>query len=163
MMRSEARHQRQASVRRHRPAGIRFSPQGGLPFPAELRPNCRPIKSLSIPDIDTYFASYRNFLNMCSFHKSGQESLSVYRSSSLQKKAFFPPAKHTKFEEWLALQVHNDGTVVVHDFRPQQTAFDELLQVRCITGPTVETSKTEQTPQPRQRGFGCGLRRARRA
>ena len=52
----------------------------------------------------------------------------------LRKKAFFPPAKRTKFEEWLALQawrgleglkrqmkeVHNDGSVVVHDFRPHQ-------------------------------------------
>lgn len=197
MTRSEARHQREASVRlRQRPAGAHFSPQGGLPFPAatglmagldlasaaaaqlsgdmlqrflhkELRPNCRPIKTLSIPDIDTYFASYRNFLNMCSFHKSGQESLSVYRSSSLQKKAFFPPAKHTKFEEWLALQVHNDGTVVVHDFRPQQMAFDELLGSRCEKGSQAETGtpkQTEQMPQPRQRSFpGCGLRRARRA
>lgn len=197
MTRSEARHQREASVRlRQRPVGAHFSPQGGLPFPAatglmagldlasaaaaqlsgdtlqrflhkELRPNCRPIKKLSIPDIDTYFASYRNFLNMCSFHKSGQESLSVYRSSSLQKKAFFPPAKHTKFEEWLALQVHNDGTVVVHDFRPQQMAFDELLGSRCEKGSQAETGtpkQTEQMPQPRQRSFpGCGLRRARRA
>jgi len=104
---------------------------------------------------------------MCSFHKSGQESLSVYRSSSLQKKAFFPPAKHTKFEEWLALQVHNDGTVVVHDFRPQQMAFDELLGSRCEKGSQAETGtpkQTEQMPQPRQRSFpGCGLRRARRA
>ncbi|CAK8995968.1 unnamed protein product, partial [Durusdinium trenchii] len=133
----------------------------------ELRPNCRPIKTLSIPDIDTYFASYRNFLNMCSFHKSGQESLSVYRSCSLQKKAFFPPAKHTKFEEWLALQVHNDGTVVVHDFRPQQMAFDEL--VSCVTGSFTNASEAETSKQPeqipqRQRGLpGCGLRRARRA
>merc|ERR1719359_2841406 len=92
----------------------------------ELRPSARPIKKFSIPDIDSYFASYRNFLNVCSFHKSGQESLSVYRSSSLQKKIFFPPAKHTKFEEWLALQVHNDGTVTLYDFRPNQVAFDEL-------------------------------------
>jgi len=121
------------------PAGSRFSPGSGAPGVAhlgretshhlllrELRHNARPIKRFSIPDIDSYFASYRNFLNVCSFHKSGQESLSVYRSSSLKKKVFFPPAKHTKFEEWLALQVHNDGTVVVHDFRPNQVAFDEL-------------------------------------
>lgn len=92
----------------------------------ELRPNAQPVKKFNIPDIDSYFASYRNFLNVCSFHKSGQESLSVYRSSSLQKKVFFPPAKHTKFEEWLALQVLNDGTVVLHDFRPNLLAFDEI-------------------------------------
>jgi hypothetical protein len=92
----------------------------------ELRHSVVPIKRFSIPDLDSYFASYRNFLNVCSFHKSGQESLSVYRSSSLQKKIFFPPAKHTKFEEWLALQVHNDGTVVLHDFRPGLVAFDEI-------------------------------------
>jgi len=92
----------------------------------ELRPNAFPMKRLLIPDVDSYFASYRNLLNVCSFHKSGQESLSVYRSTSLQKKVFFPPAKHIKFEEWLALQVHNDGSVVLHDFRPQQVAFDEL-------------------------------------
>mmetsp|Transcript_136027 Transcript_136027/g.322327 ORF Transcript_136027/g.322327 Transcript_136027/m.322327 type:complete len:625 (-) Transcript_136027:111-1985(-) len=134
----------------------------------ELRPNCRPIKTLSIPDIDTYFASYRNFLNMCSFHKSGQESLSVYRSSSLQKKVFFPPAKHTKFEEWLALQVHNDGTVVVHDFRPHQMAFDELDSITgsrgSIDGEADSSKPPEQIPiNQRQRAFGCGLRRARRA
>jgi len=92
----------------------------------ELRPNARPVKKFNILDIDSYFASYRNFLNVCSFHKSGQESLSVYRSSSLQKKIFFPPAKHTKFEEWLALQVLNDGSVVLHDFRPNLLAFDEI-------------------------------------
>jgi len=104
----------------------------------ELKPNARPIKTFSIPDIDSYFASYRNFLNVCSFHKSGQESLSVYRSSSLQKKIFFPPAKHTKFEEWLALQVQNDGTVVVHDFRPSGVAFDELpVRVLGAAGPSV--------------------------
>lgn len=102
----------------------------------ELRQNARPIKALSIPDVDSYFASYRNFLNVCSFHKSGQESLSVYRSSSLQKKVFFPPAKHTKFEELLALQVHSDGTVVLHDFRPNQLAFDELP----VSGPVSPTA-----------------------
>ncbi|CAJ1426290.1 unnamed protein product [Effrenium voratum] len=112
----------------------------------ELRPNCRPIKTLSIPDIDTYFASYRNFLNMCSFHKSGQESLSVYRSSSLQKKVFFPPAKHTKFEEWLALQVHNDGTVVVHDFRPHQMAFDELDSITGLS--TFDAARAAACVEP---------------
>merc|ERR1719254_438364 len=84
----------------------------------DLRPNARVIKRFSISDVESYFASYRNYLNVCSFHRSGQESLSVYRSSSLQKKIFFPPARHTKFEEWLALQVHDDGTVIIHDFRP---------------------------------------------
>lgn len=138
---AEAARLRMATVQQGgHPAGLRFSAVGGNAGGAgqtsseqlqrllhqELRPNARPIKNFSIPDIDSYFASYRNFLNVCSFHKSGQESLSVYRSSSLQKKIFFPPAKHTKFEEWLALQVQNDGTVVLHDFRPNQLAFDEI-------------------------------------
>jgi len=114
----------------------------------ELRPNAWPIKRFSIADVDSYFASYRNFLNVCSFHKSGQESLSVYRSSSLQKKVFFPPAKHTKFEEWLALQVQNDGTVVLHDFRPKQVAFDELVP-NDIREPECERKDTDSS---RRRG-----------
>lgn len=132
-----AKEQRAASVRPGgSPTGIQFVPQSfGLAGGAtaeqlqkallrELRPSAVPIRRLSVPDVDSYFASYRNFLNVCSFHKSGQESLAVYRSSSLAKKIFFPPAKHTKFEEWLALQVHGDGTVVLYDFRPGSTAFD---------------------------------------
>jgi len=99
------------------------------------------VKKLSLSDVDSYFASYRNFLNVCSFHKSGQESLSVYRSSSLQKKIFFPPAKHTKFEEWLALQVHNDGTVVLHDFRPDGIAFNELVP-EIIYDPDVDRKES---------------------
>ncbi|CAE7867433.1 unnamed protein product [Symbiodinium microadriaticum] len=177
------------------PAGARFAPQGGAALPAavgtglvavldlasaaaqlsgdalqrflykELRPNCRLIKTLSFPDVDTYFASYRNFLNVCSFHKSGQESLSVYRSSSLQKKVSFPPAKHTKFEEWIALQVHNDGTVVVYDFRPSQMAFDELPLQGPGGLPCSEDAKQPAEAPARQRGSstGHGLRRSRRA
>jgi hypothetical protein len=131
----------------------------------ELRPNARPIKKLVVSDIDSYFASYRNFLNVCSFHKSGQESLSVYRSSSLQKKIFFPPAKHTKFEEWLALQVHNDGTVVLHDFRPNQIAFDELAvgdtqQLNAdrkeVVPENIET--TRRRNEPAQHRFGSRSR-----
>jgi len=139
----------------------------------ELRPNARLIRKLLIPDIDSYFASYRNFLNVCSFHKSGQESLSVYRSSSLQKKVFFPPAKHTKFEEWLALQVQNDGTVAIYDFRPNQMAFDELpvpgqkgdLGSGGLGAETSEDAR-ESPPVPRtpvRASVAGGSRRARRA
>ncbi|CAE7461303.1 PRODH [Symbiodinium natans] len=168
--RREGKHQREASVTSRLPAGARFAPQGAaFPAPnataltavldlasaaaahlsgdallrflyRELQSNCRLIKTLSIPDVDTYFASYRNFLNICSFHKSGQESLSVYRSSSLQKKVFFPPAKHTKFEEWIALQVKNDGTVVVHDFRPSQVCWSSALPVLWSHCPAVAFS-----------------------
>ncbi|CAL1164095.1 unnamed protein product [Cladocopium goreaui] len=174
MTRSEARHQREARQGfkvGHRIPGIAGAePRNRPPGPEasaaaaqlsgdmlqrflhkELRPNCRPIKTLSIPDIDTYFASYRSDPQNLLLHQDlkpspcHQESLSVYRSSSLQtKKAFFPPAKHTKFEEWLALQVHNDGTVVVHDFRPQQMAFDELLGSRCEKGSQADTGTPKQ-------------------
>jgi len=85
------------------------------------------IRVLKLADIDSYFASYRNFFNVCSYHKNGLESLHVYRSNSLKKRVFFPPAKHTKFEEWLALQVHAGGDVSVYDFRPDGRPFDALL------------------------------------
>lgn len=188
--------QRQATVQEGgSPAGARFFSLAGAGFAGtaaahlaqkalqhflhrELRPNARPIKRFSIQDIDSYFASYRNFLNVCSFHKSGQESLSVYRSSSLQKKVFFPPARHTKFEEWLALQVHDDGHVVLHDFRPDQLAFDELPTDRwpgtgnaemhsqsLLNRPGKSASATEprtELPMPGPRQRPLGHRRARR-
>jgi len=50
----------------------------------------------------------------------------VYRSNSLKKKIHFMPAKHTKFEEWIAIQVEADGSVNVYDFRPDGIAFDDI-------------------------------------
>ena len=38
---------------------------------------------------------------LCSFHKNGKESLTVFQSKSLRRKIFLPAAKHTKFEEWI--------------------------------------------------------------
>jgi hypothetical protein len=83
-------------------------------------------KRLSLVDVDSYFASYRNYFNVCSYHKSGQESVQVFRSNTLKKKIHFKPAKHTKFEEWIAIQVEADGSVNVYDFRPDGVAFDDI-------------------------------------
>jgi len=77
-------------------------------------------------DVDSYFASYRNYFNVCSYHKNGCESVQVFRSKTLQKKVHFPPAKHTKFEEWIAIQVDAQGTVTIYDFRPDGIAFDDI-------------------------------------
>jgi hypothetical protein len=91
-----------------------------------VRPRFEMKKKLSLVDVDSYFASYRNYFNVCSYHKNGHESVQVYRSNSLKKKIHFTPAKHTKFEEWIAIQVEADGSVNVYDFRPDGVAFDDI-------------------------------------
>lgn len=88
------------------------------------------IKNVHLYDVDSYFASYRKYLNVGSFHKNGLESMSVYRSNALKKIIHFPPAKLTKFEEWLAVQVSPEGTVTIYDFRPNSLSFDDLLEKR---------------------------------
>lgn len=173
------------------PAGARFAPQGGAALPAavgtglvavldlasaaaqlsgdalqrflykELRPNCRLIKTLSLPDVDTYFASYRNFLNVCSFHKSGQESLSVYRSSSLQ----WPAKEEGVFPTRQAHQVRRMDCFAGTALCGRQMAFDELPLQGPGGLPCSEDAKQPAEAPARQRGSstGHGLRRSRRA
>jgi len=85
-----------------------------------------PFRRLRNVDFDTYFVSYRNYFIFSSVHRSGHESVHVFRSSSLTKKLNFKPAKLTKFDEWIAVQVENDGTMTVYDFRPDGVAFADI-------------------------------------
>jgi len=110
----------------------------------KMRLVAKKIKSIDISEVDSYFGSHRNFLNVCSFHKNGLESLSVMQSKTLKKKIFFPPAKVTKFEEWIAIQVHRDGSVILYDFRPNCVAFDDNL--RKIPKRAMKTLQGTQKP-----------------
>jgi len=109
----------------------------------KLLPVAKKIKEMGLHEVDSYFASYRNFLNIGSFHKNGLESLVVFKSKGLKKKLFFPAAKVTKFEEWLAIQVSLDGTVTLYDFRPNATAFDDLMGNGLRTKRIKEVCGTE--------------------
>eukprot|EP00397_Hematodinium_sp_SG-2012_P003324 GEMP01003332.1.p1 GENE.GEMP01003332.1~~GEMP01003332.1.p1 ORF type:complete len:569 (+),score=75.12 GEMP01003332.1:173-1879(+) len=110
----------------------------------KLYPVAKKIKQMDLSEVDSYFASHRNFLNVCSFHKSGLESLSVYKSKILKKKIFFPPAKVTKFEEWIAIQMALDGSVTLYDFRPNSTSFDDLVEKRVRNMPLLTINHGSQ-------------------
>ena len=125
-----------------------------------------PIKKLRIPHQDSYFAAYRNFLNVCTFHKNGQESLTVYQSGTLTKRMFFPPAKQTKFEEWMAIQLTTDQ-IKIYDFRPDCLAFEDWmtkrdgLLVRVVRDPVREQVRgmegaPEEGKEAKKRGGGRG-------
>ncbi|CAD7963554.1 unnamed protein product [Amoebophrya sp. A25] len=93
----------------------------------------RKVNWVQIPHIDSYFAAYRNYLNVCTFHKSGKESLQVFDSGSLATRLRLPAAKHTKFEEWTALQVEEESdSLLFYDFRPAGFTFDQWIRHRAV-------------------------------
>ncbi|CAD7936445.1 unnamed protein product [Amoebophrya sp. A120] len=112
-------------------------------WPHTRSKNVRKVHEHFVPDVDSYFAAYRRFLNICTFHKSGKESLSVYCTQTLKKQVFLLPAKHAKFEEWVAIRVLNSD-LLIYDFRPGALSFDQWLLKKISCGKVSETAAGRQ-------------------